>query len=239
MRYLIVLALCLMPTLVSAQIKLIELKVDRETWVGFVNPVINSDGSITTALGSKPTQVPGVVKYKVETVVPYKFGDMEAIRVSTNEEVRLDKEPNAEIYWFRSGATAGKYRWKYTAYDPEKGIAKDYFDIDYNPAQPTPGPDPIDPVTPSQLSTLAESSKNEMQGYVRRMASDMRMASEEIARGDLKTLGAIQQRGQVLDLLTRNAWKQGIGRVMNANISDPPNAQEFVEIAIGYEAAIK
>ena len=227
-----ILILLLLCSSCFAQIKIVELK--SQTWAGLVKPVINEDGTITTGPDSKPILVSSTTRYRIETVVPYKFGDMEAIRIATGEEVIMDRYPSAEIYWFRSGATPGKYKLKYTGYDPVAGIAKDVFIVEHNVE---PVIDPIAPVVPVvPVTGISEQARKSMSDYVSSMARDMRTVAGEIRSGVNKTSIAVQTRGQALDLLSRTAFKQSIGKLMNESVGDPPKPEVFEAIAIGYEA---
>ena len=132
------------------QIKLVESKT--ETWAGLKNAVLNDDGTITTGPDSKPILTAKSVRYSFETAIPYKFSQLKAKRLPTGERVTLEQEPGKETYWFRSGATEGKYELSYTVFDPEKGIDSDEWIVDYKPiVAPVPGP--VDPVNPEPVPT--------------------------------------------------------------------------------------
>jgi hypothetical protein len=238
MRFITPLLLCLICSPLFGQIKLTEQTFKtNETWTGYLNPVINADGSITSGPGSKPVLAkPSVttIKYQLETPVPYKFYMLEVFRIPTNEKVQVDKDPAGEIYSFRSGATTGKYRFDYIGFDPEKGIFKDSIEVSYTVPPPSPGNEPVVPGV--VLEGVSEEARIVMLNYVKNMAKDLRTIASELKTTPTLTSKAVQTRGQALDLVTRTSFKEAIGAVINRHVGDTPKPEQFEAIAIGYEA---
>lgn len=219
------------------QIKLTEQTFKtNELWTGYLNPVLNADGSITALPGSKPVLAkPSVttIKYQLETPVPYKFYMLEVFRIPTNEKVQLDKDPTAEIYSFRSGATSGKYRFDYIGFDPEKGIFKDSIEVSYTPSLPPEN----DPVVPGPVLTgVPESARKIMLQYVTDMTHDMQTVADEVKENKHPTQQSTQKRGVALDTLTRVKFKENIGKLMNEIATEPPKADTYEAIATGYRS---
>lgn len=245
MRTIMTLFLCLVCSVSFGQIKLVELVSEsNETWTGFLKPVLNADGTVSTAPGSKPVLAIAsvkTVKYSFETPTPYKFGLLKVKRKDTDEKVSMDKDADGEVYSFRSGATPGKYEFSYTVFDPEKGMDSDDWTVEYKPivrppvVDPTPGPI-VNPIPDSELTGVSEEARKVMLSYVRSMSSDMRLAASELKAKKLTTTLQVQQRGQALDMASRTNFKQNIGTLMNKHSVEPPTAEMFELIAIGYEA---
>lgn len=245
MRPLAILFFSLICSVACGQIKLVEqISETPETWTGFIKPVLNADGTVTSSAGSKPMLASPSVKnfkYSFETVAPYKFSQLKVKRKATGEAVAMQKDADSSLYSFRSGAVSGVYVFSYTVFDPDKGIDSEDFDVEYKPPVINPGPGPIvvDPpiVNPDAgLTGVAEDSRQVMLGYVRQMAGDMRTAAKELKSGQLKTTLQVQQRGQALDIVARTNFKQSIGALMNKYSVEPPTAELYDSIAIGYEA---
>jgi hypothetical protein len=236
MKNLILILLMLIISPAYAQLKMTELKT--QVWTGFDNPVLGSNGELTTGPDSKPV-VKLSTKYAFDAAIPYKFYRLKVERIPLGEKIAVEKAPDSETYWFRSGATAGKYKFAYDGFDPEKGFIDDEWIVDYNPSTPPPV-GPVDPVIPDDiLNGLSLESNKIFNVFTTAMANDMRTIAQEIKAGKIKTMLELGARGNVLDLATRTNFKMSMGKVLQPLLGDavlPQNADLIMlQVATGFE----
>ena len=222
------------------QIKLVESKT--ETWAGLKNAVLNDDGTITTGPDSKPILTAKSVRYSFETAIPYKFSQLKAKRLPTGERVTLEQEPGKETYWFRSGATEGKYELSYTVFDPEKGIDSDEWIVDYKPiVAPVPGPvDPVNPEPVPDLGKLPSEARKVIVDLVQNMARDIEAVNADIDAGKVKTVMESAAATVQRDIATRNKFKADMNKLLEPRLGKdvlPATAkQTFKEVADGWRS---
>lgn len=227
------------------QIKLVESKT--ETWAGLKNAVLNDDGTITTGPDSKPILTAKSVRYSFETAIPYKFSQLKAKRLPTGERVTLDQEPGKETYWFRSGATEGKYELSYTVFDPEKGIDSDEWIVEYKPiSAPLPGPvDPPKPDDPIPTDEVERAVFNAMLEMRKGYGSAFRSAAAAIERREITVDAKLQSFLEPLTRTARTNAMAGIDGLIQTKLPRTvdklkPEAAAFVNsIGLAFEKGTK
>lgn len=214
----------------------ITIKEVQQAYWNFPNAQIVG-GQIVVPVDSKPKLDRVETTVNVESVVPFKFGQLKARRLPNYERVTLD-EVSKGVYKFKPSAPEGQYFLEYSAYDPDKGLDSGEATITLSRNGPSPEPEPLP--EPTDLPVLTKEARRAMQGLAAGMAADMDKAAEAVESGRLKTVLELASFTVPLDVETRNLFKKSMSGPLEKSLGKDAlpagSSKALREVAAGFRS---